>query len=534
MPLDPEAKLAVKQQLLKLVEDTDKLHSAELKPQREALLKSPAVSDILTGKADPGKVANFMQALIAVNGLDDAGSIMRDAYDYKRSYGEKQPITPEVFSDLAERSFAGTLNSEYVLSKIKDGSISTDGDMTFWFDNAKALRNKNDGIYGINSALSSAGNELEELVTGGVVSRFSDAGAGFLDVERFKNDHGQEYLALQTAKAKSKSDLFTSFTNWDKANPQATYEERMAKVQELKYAVSTANGGWNENQWKDQQKHLTGQDKPVETPAPVQVEEQTPKLPEAFKDDAALKAVVKTDPILGNQLSPEQHDLLKQIAANPGRVAGHPDVTAYSPQLPLRYNATDSVGLGNVGVWLKTPPWKSPKYLTDPEDPLGSFLQSSSSGYATPNTRLDDASVTGQKQADFSIKTYQKAMAVRLALKSQIENRGVVQQLQQKLSGGADVSPEDRRTILLNSDMLRQYAYYTHYVGYTANEVKDMGGDAWKGVPLFAGKEDMKRRFGDVVKTLGLSSSQAKELQTRQQEILYGLSNDRTNQFGND
>jgi hypothetical protein len=124
-----------------------------------------------------------------------------------------------------------------------------------------------------------------------------------------------------------------------------------------------------------------------------------------------------------------------------------------------------------------------------------------------------DFSVSADTKAGMAFKAWKSGMARRLALKSRIESSDAVSgfktklaQVSQQLASGQPLDIRDKRMLVGRANELREYAFLCRDVGYTVDEVKQMGKDAWAHVPMFADDAHLKSAAPAVMQQLGIAS----------------------------
>jgi hypothetical protein len=525
MILDPETKIGVKQGLLKMVKESRELSDESDKATVASTIKNEDVLNIIQGKAGPEVTASVYQMLLKHNGLNDVGNLISDSYHYAENIqrSQRQPMSLDTQVNLAQKEADGTLSPTDVIGLVKQGKLTENQEISSWLSRARDVKGRNDGLYGIEGALHIASDQLEEMVKHGQAQSMGWLPSDILNLDSEKKQQ------IEDAKVRAKAHLYDAFRQWDTAG-QHTQQERIGKVHELMFESSTQNGGLDEAAWNQRNVKVADQQPISEPPKMSTGASEVKPAPDrpAVNTDSVTGIVAKVDPLFSHKITSDNLNTLSAVM----KLSSDSTVKPYSPDIGR--SSVSTVLFGGLNGKL------------DPKaDLLGRVLNNlaidrpeydNGPGF-WKGKKVDNVNTAFQQSV---VDDYNKAMRYRLQLKQMIADEQVVPSFTSKLNevqqrmakGNYTMDPWEKRSLLIQADTLRKYAYYTHFVGYTTDEAKQMGNDAWMAVPMFGNQFDMSQRFGQVAKELGLSQKAAQQFQDRQQEILRNLQNDRTSEFG--
>jgi hypothetical protein len=319
---------------------------------------------------------------------------------------------------------------------------------------------------------------------------------------KFSGATGKLQLDLTTAEQQ----FLQRVETWTTDHPNATTSEKLTEVDKLRDTVARDMQALG---WDDLMKHSSFKPAdPSAPPTPPAVTQPPPKAGEAPTQDAALGQLVQADPVAG-RISRDEINAVAGVLKSGPKVdketylrLWEPSVT-YTGAESLPYNGRESTDYTSRLLDIRN--------ATPMPTPVGTFGIGNLGDQPQPTTEAAQSYID-RKAADYR----ERALGQRLALKQRIINDDVVGKYKTLAAeigrrgslGGAFVTPEERRKVIVWTSMLREYSHMSEVVGYTPDEVKQMPGEkAWTRALVVGSVSDLSAsspRFRRVLKELEL------------------------------
>lgn len=447
------------------------------------------VRNKLAGTITPDQEATTLDALAALGAFEDIQQYQQ--FKYNLESGQQNDLwgntSYETKAQLLKAAYDGTLSAESVLVMANNRQISE--------------RDFNEFMARAYEARSNRGDEPVKQMLGSMDSLIT---AGLNRNGEYENINELLVLPATREKIVAASLAFDAAARELKQREDwgtKTTEQQLKELKSLRDTVSKTYGGYSEDEL------LTASKQPV-----VSATEPEIKLGDAPAPDVVGSLVQKVDAQL-SPLTDDRKDLLKAIRS---RLGGE----AYTPSTGWKWSQYDAIEqlLQHRSDWTDTSGEMFDKAAV--QVPTGGSIVD------LAGNRKDLTRTAYMKPQEVEIKRWDQAMAAAKTLTSTLEAEKADQTVDRILTTFKqtnEISSPDRAKLFELMSMKEQLLAIRRNAGYTAREVKQMGSNAWKHVPMFANELDIERNGPKSAAALGLSEQQAVEMVVAQRALIREL-----------
>jgi len=495
------------------------------------------------------EVDRIKGVLLALNGASEAERVLKmlQSVDYAKKYASI--TSTDTMRELMERASSGTLDYGWFVDATNRGLLDrkTADAVGNWL--LKTALSGEDTLAGLSSP-------RDRMLQRFIISEQQRQLAEDLPVqdsreilrdEVKRNEWDQINFQLTNELAKLKE-----LPEYMEADPIKRYEmeEQMMDVISRQHTLVTSEQLQEGRKASRQERIDAGivpvveeiaaeEDQPTEAPVTTPADPNAPKAP-APKASVPVKKVrevmvISPDPVVNRLVSNDVADKVKAAFQKTDSMFTREIPKFYAPDEPTAGNIRDrwnreyvrlGMGFHDELTGLLNHRHYYRDYSTVPEKPVVADRMYKRWGVKDVQNEREFAQRT-------EIARYNQLMARLQYMKpnaeAAIRHMEVIADLINKGETTVDwrgnPRMDAREALFQAANEAELYLQLRRHLGYTAEEVKEMGRNAWKSVPMFANELDLKLRAEEVAKTLGLTDAQLPQLVAAQITLIKEIRN---------
>lgn len=489
--------------------------------------------DFMAGKMTPEQDEQFLRALVKIHGGDQAAEAMQRLRNWSKSnaWGTTTPETLKTLQDQVANGGLDDPNFPKVLQSMAEAKQIGEGDSVHWFQQWLSRQSSNENpSHPINVAVSSSLGQLSQQIENGMLARQPGGLAAY-------NPHEQPALRqLIESRQVAAKDAFLkqafTLTNSPDFKKLPDLPTKLQKISELADSIAKGQGGFSAEEsqrWQaDEERKLTEQEKAK--PKPVTVAFQ-PRTPVAAVGDLVQRGSTATAGLSDQDVAKGEQALTSYRPALTGQ-----DVDTYAPPQPLGERYTM---LNTSTVEYEPRSWKdvflgNPMKVVNKPPTLGQSIADliyyyKSEANGTNRVSLDGSqtAVEMEEQRDKirreSLTHFAAIQQEARALDESLTSGNTPEKYKAILAKADDartLSPEEWRLLAYMHNQLAQLGMLRQLAGWSPEEVKSLGKDAWRTHRMFMDDDDLYANGGSVMKSLGLTKDEIDAFRVAQRRMV--------------
>lgn len=487
--------------------------------------------DFMNGTMSKDDEATFMKSLLRINGGDQAAEAIQRLRNWSRSnaWGVTSPESWNKLADLYTN--VGPDSPDFIPSVVKmsqDGELDEHTASTAIMHSVSALSEGTKATH-VNAAITGLSQQIPARIEQGYIDKLPGKWADY--------NRADAHTLVEQRASLAHADFMTAAVGMqnDPAFRSLPVTEKLQKLNDLADSI-VSNPKYGGLTAKESDRFLNDQNKFLQDQQQQQPKSQA--IPATISPRSAEDAIAdmanRGSPVLQG-VSPEDVARVKTLLETKKPPLTGEDVATYSPPQPLgdRYTMYSVGGPVRERTWgdvFAGRPGKWSNYTETLSDHIAKLIyhyKSEANGTNKIELGGNERSESDQQALRSEAFTDYQAVLTEARAKEQAMVNGDTakkyKSLQERLNTlkpNETPNPEDWKLLAYMHNQLADLGQLRRAVGWAPDEVKAMGGDAWKTHQMFFDEDELYRNGGKVMEQLGVPPERVSEFRVAQRSLI--------------